>query len=510
MIKFGTGGWRAIIAEDFTKANVQLLAQSLCEEINDNRIVIGYDRRFLSDYAAIWLSEVFAGNNIKVHLIDKASPTPLIMYATKKLDTQYGLAVTASHNPAIYNGIKIFTKGGKDATESVTQLLEKNLSGITEPKTLPFNEAKLSGLIEILDLQNDYIDSILEFVDTNAIRQAKLKVLVDTMHGVSKTSLSTILNTARCDVDIINDRHDTLFGGKLPSPASSTLRKLSDMVVSGNYNLGIATDGDADRLGIIDETGKFVHPNTLLSLLYYYLLEYKKITGPVVRNLSTTHLLDKIAVDYGQVAIETPVGFKHITQGMEENDAIIGGESSGGLTIKGHISGKDGIFAATLLVEMIAVTGKSVGELVTFLKDKYGNLEVIERDYSFSNEDKTNINNTLMVNKVLPDFNEKIEKIDYFDGIKIVFIDGSWISARFSGTEPLLRIFAESENIDKCIDNVNRLEAFLGIVPNFKKTSSLDDVFLYCFDILKIILKELEITIILISINSNAICSMNI
>lgn len=466
MIKFGTGGWRAIIADEFTKVNVQLLAQSLCKEIIDKRIVIGYDRRFLSDYAAIWLAEVFTGNGIKVYLIDKASPTPLIMFATKKMGTEFGLAVTASHNPAIYNGIKIFTKGGKDATEIITEKLETNLASIDVAVSMPFEEAMNSGLIDILDLQNDYIDSILDFVDTKSIRDAKLKVLVDTMHGVSKTSLSTILNTARCDVDIINDRHDTLFGGKLPSPASSTLRKLSDMVVSGSYDLGIATDGDADRLGIIDETGRFVHPNTLLSLLYYYLLEYKHMRGPVVRNLSTTHLLDRIAKDYGQNAIETPVGFKHITSGMEKYKAIIGGESSGGLTIEGHISGKDGIFAATLLVEMIAKTGKTIGQLVDFLKNKYGNLEVVERDYSFSLEQKEIINETLMVKKLLPEFISTIKKVDYFDGIKIFFEDDSWISARFSGTEPLLRIFAESDNLDKCIENVIILENFLSIEPN--------------------------------------------
>lgn len=466
MIKFGTGGWRAIIADEFIKENIQLLAQSLCQEITENKIVIGYDRRFLSDYAAKWLAEVFAGNNIKVLFIDKPAPTPLIMYSTKTINTEYGLAVTASHNPAIYNGVKIFTRGGKDATQTTTEKLEVNLQNITEVKSLPFQVGLDNGLIEILDLQNEYIDSILSFVDTKAIRDSKLKVILDTMHGVSKTSLSTILNTVRCDLDIINDRHDTLFGGKLPSPASSTLRKLSEMVVSGKYDLGIATDGDADRLGIIDENGQFVHPNTLLSLLYYYLLEYKGLKGPVVRNLSTTHLLDRIAKAYGQECIETPVGFKHITSGMEQHKAIIGGESSGGLTIEGHISGKDGIFAATILVEMIAVTKKSIGQLVNHLSEKFGTLVCIERDYSFSNEKKAQINQLLFVEKALPTFNKKIKDVLTFDGIKVVFEDDSWISARFSGTEPLLRIFSESSTKETALHDVKLFEEFLEIKPN--------------------------------------------
>lgn len=463
MIEFGTGGWRAIIADGFTKENVQLLAQAVSMELEKKEIVIGFDRRFLSDVASTWLAEVFAANGIHVKFIKKAVPTPMIMYATDRLDLDYGLAVTASHNPAIYNGVKVFTKGGRDATIDVTAKLKENIDTQPEVKVLPFEDGLASGIIEYYNPQNDYIDEILNFVDTDAIRKAQLRVVVDTMFGVSKTSLSIILNTTRCDVDVINDRHDTLFGGKLPSPASTTLNKLSNIVSENNYDLGIATDGDADRIGIIDENGRYIHPNLLIALIYKYLLEEKKWSGPAIRNLSTTHLIDRIAEKHGQFAVETPVGFKHITEGMEKYGAIIGGESSGGLTIAGHIKGKDGIFAATLLVEMIAVTGKSIGTLVNDLYREFGDLYNDERDYSFTQEARESMEELLFEKKEIPQFDQSIDKVSYMDGVKIYFEDGSWISARFSGTEPLVRIFAESSSRQQNLDLIHKFEVFLGL-----------------------------------------------
>ena len=283
------------------------------------------------------------------------------------------------------------------------------------------------------------------------------------MYGVSKTSLSILLNTTRCDVDIINDRHDTLFGGKLPSPESSTLHKLADLVKENDYNMGIATDGDADSIGIIDENGRFIHPNLLLALIYEYLLVEKGWKGSAVRNLSTTHLLDRIAENHEQFSIETPVGFKHITENMDKYDAIIAGESSGDLTVSGHIKGKDGIFAAMLLVEMVAVTGKQIGQLVNELYSEYGSLYNEERDYSFSQEKKNLIINQLFDKEEVSVFDLEINRVSYMDGIKIYFKNNAWISARFSGTEPLLRIFAESGQLDETIALIKVMETFLDL-----------------------------------------------
>ena len=465
MIKFGTGGWRAIIGDEFTKANIQQLSQGLCNIMETNEIVIGYDRRFLSDEAAKWVSEVLTANNIKVLFSKKATPTPMTMFIVKEHGLEHGIAITASHNPALYNGVKLFIQGGRDADEAFTAKLENEVNNVKteEIKTMDFSLAQEKGLIEFFDPSNEYIDAILEFVDEKAIRKAGLKILVDPMFGVSKTSLSMILNTLRCDVDIINDRHDTLFGGKLPSPASANLHQLENLVVEKSYDMGIATDGDADRIGIVDENGHFIHPNTLLALLYEYLLEYKGEKGAVVRNLSTTHLLDKIARHHHEDAIETPVGFKHISENMEKHNALIGGESSGGLTIRGHILGKDGIFAAILLVEMVAVTEKSIGQLVRELENKYGRTFNLERDYRFSQEDKSRINNLLFVEKALPEFPLEIVKVAYFDGLKVYFEKDAWISARFSGTEPLIRVFTEAPSEELAQTMVSNLETFLGI-----------------------------------------------
>jgi phosphomannomutase len=263
------------------------------------------------------------------------------------------------------------------------------------------------------------------------------------MYGVSKTSLQTILLTLRCDVDVINDRHDTLFGGKLPSPSAATLGKLSAMVVEEGYDIGLGTDGDADRLGVIDDKGRFITPNEIMMLLYYYLVKYKGWKGDVVRNFATTHVLDDMAKDFGYTCHEVPVGFKYISSKIEETDAILGGESSGGLTVRGHISGKDGIFAASLLVEMMAVTKNRLSVTLNAIYERYGFRYMAENSYTFQKEDKERLRRILYTDRSLPDFKYEISKVSYADGLKVYFSNGGWIVARFSGTEPLLRVFAE-------------------------------------------------------------------
>ncbi len=458
MIKFGTGGWRVIIGDEFTKKNIQLLGQGLSELIIDcnqlnKPIIIGYDRRFLSDIGAKWISEVFAGNGIMVMFINKNAPTPMVMFEVKRVKAYYGIAVTASHNPALYNGIKLFTFGGRDASMETTDLLEQAIKKVSDIKIIDYDEGLKVGLIKIIDPFNDYIDNILNLVNNQAIKDEGLKILLDPMYGVSKTCLQTILLTLRCDLEVINDRHDTLFGGKLPSPSASTLGRLTQLVIEEDYDLGIGTDGDADRLGVIDDLGNFIHPNEIIALLYYYLVVYKGWKGDVVRNLATTNLLDDLAKDFGSVCHEVPVGFKHISSKMEETDAVIGGESSGGLTIRGHIKGKDGIFAATLLVEMICVTKLKISELLKKLYDKYGYRIMVENAFSFKEDKKTELVNLLYNEKKLPTFPYKVKNTNYMDGVKVNFENNGWIIARFSGTEPLLRVFAEMPNKEQA-DNV--------------------------------------------------------
>lgn len=468
MIKFGTGGWRAIIGDEFIKSNIVSLAQAVADDIiekgkKDVGIVIGYDRRFLSDFAARWVAEVFAGNGVTVHFVDRIAPTPLVMYGVKLLGTPYGMAITASHNPAEYNGIKVFIEGGRDADISITQEFEKRIEAGVTVKQMDFEKAVSAGIIKIADLYNSYIDSIISMINMDAIRARNMRVLLDPMFGVSKTALSTVLMTARCDVDTINERHDTLFGGRLPSPSAHTLAKLSNMVVEEGYDLGIGTDGDADRIGIIDEKGKFVHPNEIMMLLYYYLLKYKGWRGDVVRNVATTCILDRIADDFGQKCHEVPVGFKHISGMMEKTDALIGGESSGGLTIRGHIKGKDGIFASSLLVEMICTTGKHLSDLLAEIYEKYGYMQMMEFDTKFSVEKKEEMRRVLYEEEALPEFDVKIANVSRADGVKVTFENGGWIIARFSGTEPLIRIFCEMESKEHADKMIATMREFLGI-----------------------------------------------
>ena len=416
MIKFGTGGWRAIIADGFTKENIRLMAQGLCrlmemEGYSGKEIVVGYDRRFLSKESAHWAAEVLAGNGFPVFMVGRSSPTPLIMYTVKRRGAPYGLAITASHNPAIYNGIKVFTEGGRDAEKNVTQRIEEqtNLLKPEEVKSMDYDRAIALGVIHENYPFNDYIDSILKIIDVDKIKKTSLRVAIDPMYGVSQSSLRTILLTCRCDVDVIHEQHDTLFGGRMPAPSAEALRLLSNYVVENRCDLGIATDGDADRLGVIDEFGNYLHANTILVLLYYYFLKYRGWLGPCVRNNSTTHLLDRVAMDFDQECHEVPVGFKYVSAKMAETGAIIGGESSGGLAVKGHIQGKDGIYAAALLVEMRAVTGKTISQLYQEIAQRYGELSYEEVAVSMAPSKKQMLQDKIFAEHLLPDFREPVE-----------------------------------------------------------------------------------------------------
>ena len=475
MIKFGTGGWRAVIGDEFTKENIQKLAKALAmkmqdEDVTDKGICIGYDRRFLSKEAVKWSCEVFAQEGIKCYFVNRSSPTPLIMHYVMSHELPYGMMVTASHNPALYNGIKIFTAGGRDANEVQTKEIEGYLALVEKAwekghkiETMDYDKALKEELVVEFYPFNEYIDNIIKAINIDAIKDKGLRIALDPMYGVSQTSLKTILSIARCELEVINDRHDTLFGGKLPSPSAATLRTLQNYVIDRGLDIGIATDGDADRIGVIDDTGRFLHPNEILVLLYYYLVKYKGWTGPVVRNIATTHMLDIVANNFGEKCYEVPVGFKHISSKMQETNAIIGGESSGGLTVRGHINGKDGIYAAALLVEMIAVTGKKLSEIAKDIHEEFGVLYMVEGDYKFSQRKKDEIYDILLVQKQLPPLDMEIDHVSYLDGCKIYFKNGDWIIARFSGTEPLLRIFCEMKSEEAAEGLRDKFAEFLGI-----------------------------------------------
>lgn len=472
MIHFGTGGWRAVIGDEFTRQNIQLLAKAMCrkmkeEQVDQEGIVIGYDRRFLSKEAVKWACEVFAAEQIQVLFVNRSSPTPLVMFYVEKHQMHYGMMVTASHNPAIYNGFKVFTYGGRDASEEQTRQIEayaREIEASGGPiARVEYEQAKEEGWVREFNPMNEYLDNIIANIDMQAIRDRGLHIVLDPMYGVSQIAMKTILSTARCEIDLIHEAHDTLFGRRLPAPSEGALSELCTYVREMECDLGIATDGDADRLGVVDDTGKYLHANEILMLLYYYLLKYKGWHGPAVRNVATTHMLDRMAEDFDEVCYEVPVGFKYISSKMQEVDAIIGGESSGGLTVRGHIHGKDGIYAASLLVEMVAVTGKKLSELMKEITDRYGTCWMEERSYRFSAKRKEELKKLLFEDKMLPEFPDPIAKVSYLDGVKVYFQDGGWIIARFSGTEPLLRIFCEQSTRERAEKKCLRFASFLSL-----------------------------------------------
>jgi len=469
MIRFGTGGWRAVIGDDFTKENIQKVAAGVVELMRlegrvEKPVPIGFDRRFLSDSAAKWMAEVLCAAGIHVLFQARSVPTPLIMFTVKDQKLHYGLEVTASHNPAAYNGIKLIVGEGRDASVECTEKLEKLIDGVKEIKTMPFEEAVAAGLVTYRKTPfNDFIDSILGRLDLGVIRKKGPRILFNPMHGSGTYPLMVVLYTARCTVDLINSEKDAYFGGSMPAPGRDNLRDFADRVVAGHYDMGIAVDGDGDRLGIIDAEGRYVDANQILVMLYYYLHEYRGWKGPVVRNLATTHMLDQLAASLGETCYEVPVGFKYISAKLDETDAVLGGESSGGLTVRGHIYGKDSIYAASLFVEMLCAVDKTPGELWAELTAKFGEHIMVEDNLRFKPEDKARINDLLMVQKKVPDFGKALDHVGYADGFKAYFADGAFVICRFSGTEPLLRIFAEDKSEAAAADIIARMKQFVNV-----------------------------------------------
>lgn len=458
MIRFGTGGFRGVIGEDFDKANVQLIAQGLAEvsraEKNDKPVAVGYDYRFISDRAAVWVSEVLAANGIRVLLFDGAMPTPAIMYAVKENELNYGVMITASHNPYYFNGVKLFLKGGVDADVNFTQRLEKVIDGISEVKTVPLESAKSSGLVQMYNDIDSYLGFIRKFISPGIVNNTA-KILYDNLNGVGAvclTKLAEKLNIKQFDVR--NSGHDAFFGFSLPNPTREMMEPLSGIVRREGYDFAIATDSDGDRLGIIDEQGRYVDSNTILGALYYYLCRYRGEKGDVVKNCATSLLLDKLAAKLGYKCHEVDVGFKNISRKMAETDALIGGESSGGLTVRGYIKGKDSVFSSALFMEMVIMMKKPVSEIVREVYDfaEYS-LDADEKTLSLSGFD--GVEKYLTENA--PALSEKVLEIKHFGRNYKYILKNGWALLRMSGTEPAIRIFAETdsrEQTDKIIGEI--------------------------------------------------------
>jgi len=450
-IKFGTDGWRGIIAQDFTFDNVRVCAQAVADYLKQaglaNRgLLVGYDTRFASEDFASAAAEVVAGNGIKVFLCPRATPTPVISFGVRAQKTGGAIIITASHNPARWNGFKYKSELGASALPEIEAQIEKNVShtlATGKISKILLAEAMAQGLVEYLDLAPIYFHQLTKLIDLDSLRQSRLKVVADPMYGAGAGYFKTLLGGGAIRVIEINGERNPLFPGIRPEPIEPNLAKLSATVKRQRADVGLATDGDADRIGIVDEKGTFLTPLQVFALLCLYLLEMRGERGAIVKTMTTTSMVYRLGEMFKVPVYETPVGFKYIAPIMLAENALIGGEESGGYGFRGHAPERDGILAGLYCLDMMIKTGKSLSQLLDYLYSKVGPHYYHRVDVKFPEGERQAI-----VSRIRGNFPEsiagvKVVKSDTTDGFHFTLADTSWLLIRFSGTEPLLRIYAE-------------------------------------------------------------------
>jgi alpha-D-glucose phosphate-specific phosphoglucomutase len=457
-IKFGTDGWRGIIAEDFTFDNVRICAQAVAlylykAQLAKRGLVIGYDTRFASKDFAAAASEVIAANGIKVFLCPKASPTPVVSYGVVAKQAGGAIVITASHNPAKWNGFKVKSENGASAPTEVIAKIEKNAAAVIESgkiNRLPLAEAINKGLVEYTDLYPAYQQQLKKLVDFKDFDDKKLKIAVDSMCGAGAGYFKALLKGTDFEIIEINEQPNPAFPGmKQPEPIAVNLSKLSDVVKKEKAALGLATDGDSDRIGVMDENGNYLTQLQVYALLALYLLEVRKQRGAIIKTITTTGMLEKLGKLYNVPVIETKVGFKYVAPKMLDNDAMIGGEESGGYGFRGHVPERDALLAGLCFIDFMIKTGKKPSDLLKDLYDKVGEHYYDRLDVEFPEEQRT-----IITDRVKNSHPEKIDnmavvKEDTIDGFRYTLLDGTWLLIRFSGTEPLLRIYTESNSMER-------------------------------------------------------------
>jgi len=453
-IKFGTDGWRGIIAQDFTFDNVRACSQAVADYLKQaslasRGLIIGYDNRFASEDFARAAAEVVAANGIKVYLCPKATPTPVISFGVLTKKAGGAIIITASHNPAIWNGFKYKTEDGTSAPSEVTDQIEKRLShalAADKVNRLPLPRALDQGMVEYLDPAPTYVQQLARLIDLKPMRQAKLKVVFDSMYGVGAGYLNQLLGGGNMQIKEINGERNPLFPGIQPEPIAANLAKLSATVKKEKADVGLATDGDADRLGIVDEKGNFLSQLQVFALLCLYLLEVRGERGAMVRTITSTTMIDRLGEIFNVPVYETSVGFKYVAPVMMEKDAIIGGEESGGYGFRGHMPERDGILAGIYFLDFMLKTAKTPSQLVDYLYSRVGPHYYQRRDFTFPEDQRQAI--TKGVGDNLPQSIDgvRVSKVNASDGFHLTLADSSWLLIRFSGTEPVLRIYAESDS----------------------------------------------------------------
>jgi len=463
-IHFGTDGWRAVISDSFTFSNLRMVAQAIADAaasehwdisstpgVDARKFVVGFDTRFLSDRYAADVARVLTANGFKVLLTQADAPTPAISYAVKYHQAAGGVMITASHNAPRYNGVKLKASYGGSALPEQCRRVEVYINDNEEqargPNLMDYNHAKESGLIQKFNPLPSYFDHLRTLINTDIIAENPQRFVVDSMYGSGRGVIRAFLQGTGCEITEVRGEMNPGFGGVHPEPIAKNLGALTGAIGTGLGNFGLATDGDADRIGAMDERGGFVDPHKIMALSLRYLVEQRGWSGAVVRTVSTTRMIDRLAKRYGLKVYETPVGFNHIADYMLSEDVLIGGEESGGISFKGHIPEGDGPIMGLLLVEIIAQAKKTLGQLVDELLNDVGPAFYERADLRLSRPvAKQEMTELLVKNAPLEIGSQKVAEVSTTDGEKYIMDDDSWLLIRPSGTEPVLRVYAEGRS----------------------------------------------------------------
>ncbi len=454
MIKFGTDGWRAIIADEFTFENVKRLAAAYAQFLKNKNnkkcaVAVGYDTRFLSREFAQTAATVLAQKGIKSYVFKSALPSPCLCFIIKKHKLSGGLMITASHNPPRFNGVKIKTNLGAPASEAETKKIEKIINNFKSEKVFFSDSLIKKGLLIEADFKQEYLDNLKKIIDFKFISGTKIRVLHDSMYGAGSNLLEEIFKKTVLKVTSIRSENNPSFNGISPEPIPRNLVLPIKLMQGKKYDICLVTDGDSDRIGAILPGGDFLNPGWIMSLLLLHFLRNRRQKGVVIKTISNSSLIEKIAEKHKVKLFETPVGFKHIAELMKTEDVLIGGEESGGIGFKGYIPERDGLLSGLLLLEMMAKMNKSIKEIKRDVENEFGNFCFRRKDIYYPEEKKPKLFKMLLREtfKEILGF-EVVCKKD-IDGVKYILKDGSWIIFRLSGTEPILRIYAESSSLRK-------------------------------------------------------------
>ena len=447
MIKFGTSGWRGVIGEDFTFEKVRVATQGIANYLKKSGqkgsgVVVAYDTRFLSEKFASQAAKILAYNNIQAYLCTRDVPTPCASYETVRRRAMGAINFTASHNPPEYNGLKFSTSNGAPALPEITKQIEREIHAVQERNEL-HDVYERAELIEEIDPKDRYLDELRRKVDFDVIGKSGLRIAIDSLYGTSRDYLDYALLEAGVEVKIIHNFRDPYFGGFSPECNEKNLIELRKVVTEEKFDLGLATDGDADRFGIIDDRNRFVSPNTILALLAVYLKRHRGIPGGLARSVATTHLIDAIARKLDIPMYETPVGFKYIGELIIDGKIALGGEESAGMSMHGHLPEKDGILACLLVAEMVARTGKRIPQLIEEMHSEFGYYFTKRVDMKLTPQLKESLAAKL-TNPPSEIDGMHVRDVNTTDGVKLIFDQQTWLLFRLSGTEQVARVYAEA------------------------------------------------------------------